>query len=665
MSNQKEAREKVNGSGATTPSEIGLEKAHELALTLAQGAAGLTYAPEEVRVSVRAAPPDSLPFAAVSAANEAASQDTALFVEHLEAAQKVQPPSMSAETYDVVAPIGKGGMGEVWKAVQRSLGREVALKQLATDNPAALTHFISEARITARLSHANIIPVHSLGRAGDGRPMLAMKLVNGRTWLEILNEGRDLGKNLQILLSVCNAIAFAHDEGFLHRDIKPANVMVAEYGQVFVLDWGIAVGLDAAACDSQGILYVRDVRSPAGTPAYMAPELAVGDGERQGPRTDVYLLGACLFEVICGAAPHSGEDTRAALMHAVSSPEPTFVDDAPKELQDICRRALKKDPSERYADVASFKAAIERFLAHDAARAIIAKGKGAGARLVDQIDAFANAAADQKAEIARGLHRSYTEARFAFETALESWPDAEEAKTGAYEVTKTMLEHALVTEDVALATRLASDLSDPESKAKAEALREKTEARSAELSALREQAKMLDDSRVARPIGGVFVVAGLAGGVATFPTRTFLDRDASHSAIPIAMVWGTITLLCGLYAYVVLRRAKKSLVSPRVGFTWAGVGLACVLAGVISAAQGETPFQNASYTTVMIGIGFVAMALQTRLWLLYPAALTFTAAVSMGFFQNYRVEIFGGLWFVALTGVGLFLRRRGEQAADS
>ena len=93
----------------------------------------------------------------------------------------------AGESYEIVAPIGRGGMGEVWRAVQRSLGREVAIKQLVTDNPAAVDHFISEARVTARLSHANVIPVHALGRGGDGRPMIAMKLVKGTCWQDLLH----------------------------------------------------------------------------------------------------------------------------------------------------------------------------------------------------------------------------------------------------------------------------------------------------------------------------------------------------------------------------------------------------------------------------------------------------------------------------------------------
>src|SRR3954471_12711292 len=135
---------------------------------------------------------------------EQAPEETALFVERMEKAHAAQPPTSSAaEVYDIVEPIGRGGMGEVWRAIQRSVGREIALKQLSIDNPAAEEHFLSEARVTARLSHANIVPVHTLGRSDNGRPMLAMKLIKGRSWRDALRvepPELDLTQHLRVFL---------------------------------------------------------------------------------------------------------------------------------------------------------------------------------------------------------------------------------------------------------------------------------------------------------------------------------------------------------------------------------------------------------------------------------------------------------------------------------
>lgn len=641
-----------------------------LARTLAPGATALTYRPAEVRVRPQVEAP--LPGASIAVSAGASPEETAVFVERM---ARAQGPTGSdgggTEAYEIVAPIGRGGMGEVWRAVQRSLGREIALKQLTADNPVAEEHFLSEARVTARLSHANIVPVHALGRSGDGRPMLAMKLVKGRSWLDVLREepGQEhMGQHLQVFLAVCNAVAFAHAEGFLHRDLKPANVMVGQFGQVFVVDWGLAVGLDRETCERSGILFVRDVQSPAGTPAYMAPELALGDGESQGPHTDVYLLGACLHEIVTGTPPHAVGDTMEALRHAADSPPPEYDASVPPELREICRRALAQVPAERFPDVTSLRAAVETFLAHDAARAITEKGLRALALLKERIGARAPAGerdAAAQTEQERAIHRAYTEARFAFEHSLESWPEGEEAKQGIVEAARVMLRHAIATEDLPLAALLAGDVDDAALGREVAALRARLAAREQELAALREQAVLLDDRRVSRPLSNVFFLAAALGAAASIPTRMLLDARGARGGLPVSMIWTVVTAISGAYALFMLRGAKRSLVSPRVGWTWASVGAACLAAGVISTAQGEKPFENAGYTMMMIAIGFVAQAMQTRLSLLFPAVIMFLSAIAMAFFPSVRVEIFGVCWLVSLAGVGVVLRRRGGEAAPA
>lgn len=630
--------------------------------TLASDAAGQTYRPNDWHNdAVHAAtylPGASLTFAAGSSADE-----TGVFLARANEAQAPPAPGADAETYDVIAELGRGGMGEVWRAVQRSLGREIALKRLSKTDPFASSLFLSEARVTARLSHANVIPVHSLGRAPDGRPMLAMKLVEGRSWADVLHdEGlkRDIEKHLHIFLNVCNAVAFAHAQGFLHRDLKPANVMIGEFGQVFVVDWGLAVGLDRRICDEHGILHARDVHSPAGTPAYMPPELALGDGEAQGPATDVYLLGACLHEIITGAPPHRGENIRDVLNCAVDSAPPSYADDVPREMAEICQRAMAKSPADRYPNVSTLREAVETFLSHEAAREMTKNGQLRAVRLSELIAAFRDLQGD-KGEAERALHKAFTEARFAFELALESWPENDDARQGLSGVLCAMLVHALDTEELALASRLVTEVDDPDLRKRFDALRARRDARENELRALREHAKLLDDGRVAKPLGNVFVVAGILGALAMIQTRLTLDRGKAAAATPITILWISFALVTAAYAWHVLRKANKSLVSPRVGVTWAAVGASCLLGGAMAIARGDVPFQNAAYTVLMIAIGFVSHAMQTRRWLLYPAAIMFAGALAMGFLPERRVEIFGVIWFLALTGVGITLRRTANE----
>jgi serine/threonine protein kinase len=212
-------------------------------------------------------------------------------------------------------------MGVVFKAIQRSFGREVALKRAAGDDPGLVEQFLSEARITGALEHANIVPVHHLRVPASGPPEMVMKLLKGTSWRDLLHPktgvGLDREAHLRILLGVCNAVAYAHRRGVIHRDLKPENVMTDELGQIFVVDWGLAAGTVAERCAAEGTLFVGDVRQPAGTPGYMAPELASGDGAQQGVCTDVYLLGSCLHEVVTGRRRHEGATVREVLEQAV------------------------------------------------------------------------------------------------------------------------------------------------------------------------------------------------------------------------------------------------------------------------------------------------------------------------------------------------------------
>src|SRR5262249_16485911 len=153
-----------------------------------------------------------------------------------------------------------------------------------------------------------------------------------------------------------------------------------EFGQIYLLDWGIAAGVDRAQCERLGVLHVEDGRGVIGTPAYMAPEQALGDVEKQGPATDVYMLGACLHEVLTNSPPHTGADVAAVMRHAQASPPPELGAGVPDELAAICRRALARDPWDRYGSAAALHEAIDAFLEHREAHAIAQKAHAALAR---------------------------------------------------------------------------------------------------------------------------------------------------------------------------------------------------------------------------------------------------------------------------------------------
>jgi serine/threonine-protein kinase len=334
------------------------------------------------------------------------------------------------------APLGKGGMGQVVSAEQVALGRDVAVKRSlrgSKDRHAASMSLIQEGRATGALEHPNIVPVHALGKSPDGDVLLVMKRIDGTTWADLLRKRTSmhdgLTRHVTILIDVCRAVHFAHVKGILHRDIKPDNVMIGPFGEVYVVDWGLAVCFGDTSLP--GVPHARDVRSASGTPAYMAPEMALPEGGL-GPRSDVYLLGAVLHVVLTGKPPHAGATPEAMMFAAFESAAPTFDDDVPPELADICRRALARDAEARFASAEEMRVALEEFLAHASARLLCGEAR---ARLTE-LERLVEARSDDDA----AAQRAFSAARFGYETALRTWPESPDAKAG---LTATLTSMAL------------------------------------------------------------------------------------------------------------------------------------------------------------------------------------------------------------------------------
>ncbi|MED5371719.1 MAG: serine/threonine-protein kinase [Myxococcota bacterium] len=247
-------------------------------------------------------------------------------------------------------PLGRGGMGEVLLGVQQSLAREVAVKRpLKQSGVKALRQ---EALIAAELEHPSVIPVYDLGADSRGMPLLVMRRVQGRTWGDDLRQRDEIGlawaelrDSLYILGRISQVLALAHDRGILHRDVKPDNVLLGDYGEVWLMDWGLATRLPAPASDG-----------PVGTPAYMPPELAHANHLAQRAATDVYMLGACLYEILGGRPPHMGNGT--ALRNARVGEVNPLPRGVPKELEELCMSALHTDPYRRPEDGGAFYRAL-------------------------------------------------------------------------------------------------------------------------------------------------------------------------------------------------------------------------------------------------------------------------------------------------------------------
>jgi len=246
-------------------------------------------------------------------------------IDHLR--ESLDAPDLAGTPYVLGRVLGRGGMGAVYEVRDTRLDRTVALKALSPveDGAETVERLLREARILASLEHPGIVPIHDVGTLLDGRPYYVMKRVEGRRLDEYLETKPPVGEMCRVFLRICEPIEFAHSRGIVHRDLKPENIMLGPFGEVLVLDWGVAKSLGQA--ERQGLVI--------GTAGYMAPEQRAG--EPIDARADVYSLGR-LLQVAHGTAPRA--------------------------LRSIIRRATEPDPQRRYQDVSALSADVARFLDH-------------------------------------------------------------------------------------------------------------------------------------------------------------------------------------------------------------------------------------------------------------------------------------------------------------
>ncbi len=256
--------------------------------------------------------------------------------------------------YELGAVLGRGGMGEVIAATDLRIERGVAVKRMRGQaSPEAVARFLREAKIQAQLDHPAIVPVHELGSDAEGRPYFTMKRLAGTTLERRLAAGGPIQPMLRALVDVGFAIGLAHDRGIVHRDLKPSNIMLGDYNEVYVLDWGVARVMktertSGLQIDSVATPGMTAVGAMLGTPGFMAPEQMRGDDV--GPPADVYSLGAILFEILAGEPLHVPGQRAIASTLATPTEAPTHRradrEIAP-ELDELCVQALAEEPSQR------------------------------------------------------------------------------------------------------------------------------------------------------------------------------------------------------------------------------------------------------------------------------------------------------------------------------
>ncbi len=534
---------------------------------------------------------------------------------------------------DVHHTIGEGGMGVVHLATQATLGRHVAVKTLRKgmgDEDAAL-RILREAWITGALEHPNVVPVHDVGVDASGAPVIVMKRIEGRVWSHLMRDAAEITRrfavtdpldwNLRTLVSVCNAVHFAHSRGILHRDLKPDNVMIGEFGEVYVLDWGIAVSLKD---DPSGRLpAASDARDIAGTPHYMAPEMLLGEPSAYSPRTDVYLLGGILFEIFAGEPPHKGNDVHAIVTNILLS-APTFAPNFPAEAKRICLRALEREPGNRFESALELRLAIDEYLRHRGSRKLAHDAKQSLTLLQKAIDGD-TPGEDRKLAVANLLG----ECRFGYHAALSAWPANETARNGLDRALLLVIEHELAEGSPATAATLLREVSAPPADVAAR-VKAAVATQTEEDERLRRMEGDLDPTVGGRTRAFIMGLFGLAWTVSPMAGWAYSQHVGKVSYFDSTVLPAVVFLLLGLVAFVWARDTlTKTALNRRLSQTFALYFAAHCVLGAGGWLAGISP--TFIHTMIMFawGLMYTLLAVWTERWFALPAAtcgLTFLVA---------------------------------------
>ena len=547
--------------------------------------------------------------------------------------------------FELVEPIAEGGMAVVHRGTQRSLGRDVAIKMLRSDRRSERmrSQLLREARIAGDLEHPNVIPVHAIGVDAAGEPALVMKHVEGVSWRDYLvaPDGRVPGdtafeQQLEILQLVARAVHFAHLRGVVHRDIKPENVMIGRFGEVYLLDWGIALHLDRGSAHPRGV---------AGTPGYMAPEMASSGPVT--PRTDVYLLGAVLHEILTGQPPHDGRSLYSAMMMAYRSEGPDYAHEVPPELAAVAYRAMSREPADRFSSADIFREAVRAYLRHRESYAVAHEAE-------HRLEAMLGA--DSAAE----EYRHFGAARFGFEQALRIWPENGRARAGLWRALGEMALREARDGRVDAAESLLAELPSPDVTwvdAVAEA-RSRAAAADREIEALRALERDLDSDVGARArfqvTARLGVVLGVAAVVCGWLARRYLPNGPQpEHYLPHAAG------LCVVGAAALLMQ-HRSLFQNRFNRRISTLAMLAFIAGlyfrILVTVLGlpflsYLPLEWVLYGAILSCIGFF-----DRRRLAWSGAPLAVGALAMALWPSWIYELAGASVFLALGTLAVLWR---------
>jgi serine/threonine-protein kinase len=515
------------------------------------------------------------------------------------------------------AEIGRGGMASVWAAEQMALAREVALKRCTERSPEAEHLLLREAIITGQLEHPGIVPVHTVLMDSEG-PVVVMKRVSGTTWDALIRAAETpLEQHLDILAAALNAVELAHSRGVVHRDLKPSNIMIGDYGQVYVLDWGVAMRRQDAPSDAI-----------VGTPFYMAPEMAEG---RADERTDVFLLGATLHEVLTGSPRHRG-DTALLLLYAAMYVEPyAYGKDVPEELAQLCNRACARRPEDRFQSVAELRHALRTYRTHRNAQL-----------LCDAADQAQKRALANAADTARYAHAQsdFLEARFGYHAALRIWAESPRATQGLRSTLQAMCRRELDAGRSEPARALLAELNPPdlELAARANTL-EEAQRRARERMARIERDQ--DPAVGARTRAQSYLLLGAATALMTLVlyVQRVLFPHFAPSALRLTIVGGAVLALLLLLVLRWRRTGEFNSINRRIAeitISTLAVSFASRLSGYMLSTE---PSHILVTDAFILGLGGGLLSAYHRAgpWL---ASMSFAAAVVGSIWPQWIDELF-------------------------
>jgi len=505
--------------------------------------------------------------------------------------------------------------------------------------PEATLALLREAWITGSLEHPNVVPVHTLGRDANGEPLLVMKRIEGTSWNRLIGRHAvdSLGRDLEILVAVSQALAFAHSRGIIHRDVKPENVMLGPFGEVYVLDWGLAVSVDPDA--KKSIPHVRDINVIAGTPPYMAPEMVAATSANIGRASDVFLLGATLHEVITGQRRNQGETVVEMLRSARGVKPFAYASQVPRELAEIANKATDRDPARRYKDATEFCETLQRFVRQRHALEMAAKAQD---RLEQLVALCESADVDEvgRTEIAGLL----AECRFGFQVAIRDAPTLDGPYEGLRRALTAACRYELRERRAAMARSLLLEIQmpDPDLVAAYEQLVAEKAAQAGELAQLKELKASLNLTTGARTravAAGILALVYGAGlvGVAVGVNSGWLRWDHGHNLV-LAVLFVVFGVGTRWFGREVLQRTAVNL---RISNAVIGLGVADVAYACTGALVGADPMHVVILHTQTIGLWFMTMAMTVDKRLLPSAVIFFAAAVLAAVWQPWAWYIMG------------------------